>query len=160
MSDGWKIDELAERSGFSVRTLRYYLARGLLPAPPFRGPKTTYDESYLTRLSAIRALEADEVPLDAIAELLAHATAAEIARIARDGRRPAPAPSSPAPVPLPGAGLGRRFAVARRTTFTLAPGLRLEVDEPVDAATEALLAELLETAQTFPARAPSKRTER
>ncbi len=158
MSDGWKIDELAERSGFSVRTLRYYLARGLLPAPPFRGPKTTYDESYLTRLSAIRALEADEVPLDAIAELLAHATAAEIARIARGGRRTAPA--APAPTPLPGAGVNRRFAVSRRTTFTLAPGLRLEVDEPVDAATEALLAALLATAQTFPLGAAPKRTER
>lgn len=145
MSDGWKIDELAERSGFSVRTLRYYLARGLLPPPPFRGPKTTYDESYLTRLAAIRALEADEVPLDAIAEVLASATAAEIARIARGGRRTAPAvPGTQAP--RPGVGLGQRFAVSRRTTFTLAPGLRLEVDEPVDAATEALLAELLETA--------------
>src|SRR5690242_21283135 len=62
----WKLTELAEAAGVSPRTVRYYVQRGLLPAPPFKGPDTVYGEDQLVRLKAIRVLQARFLPLDAI----------------------------------------------------------------------------------------------
>ncbi|MGZ3460089.1 MAG: helix-turn-helix domain-containing protein, partial [Archangium sp.] len=62
----WKLTELAEAAGVPPRTVRYYVQRGLLPAPPFKGPDTVYGEEHLLRLKAIRALQAKFLPLDAI----------------------------------------------------------------------------------------------
>ena len=59
------IEELADRAGVSRRTVRYYVQRGLLPAPPFKGPDTVYGEEHLVRLKAIRVLQARFLPLDA-----------------------------------------------------------------------------------------------
>lgn len=140
MSEGWKLDDLAARSGFSVRTLRYYLSRGLLPAPAFRGPETSYDESYLLRLQAIRALSAAHEPLDAIAERLANVTPTELARLAA-GEAPASAehPATAVPPAAPA-----RFPLERTVRFRLAEGLTLEARDPLDAESERLLRSILE----------------
>jgi DNA-binding transcriptional MerR regulator len=38
----WTIDELAARSGISVRTIRFYAGKGLIPPPQRRAlPRTT-----------------------------------------------------------------------------------------------------------------------
>lgn len=71
----YKLAELAEESGMSPRTIRYYVQRGLLPAPEFRGPDTTYDHDHLRRLKAIRRLQDRHLPLDEIAHALAQETA-------------------------------------------------------------------------------------
>ena len=81
----YKIDELARASGMSVRTVRYYVQRGLLPAAAFRGKDTAYDHGHLVRLRAIRRLQEAFFPLDAIAVELDGRTAHEIEAIA-DGR--------------------------------------------------------------------------
>ena len=65
-----KLDELAERAGVSPRTVRYYVQRGLLAAPEFRGPDTVYEAEHLARLKAIRVLQSRHLPLDAIQEAL------------------------------------------------------------------------------------------
>ncbi len=61
-----KLQDLAERAGVSARTVRYYVQRGLLPAPAFRGKDTSYGEEHLLRLSAIKLLQDRFLPLDAI----------------------------------------------------------------------------------------------
>ena len=81
----YKIDELARASGMSVRTVRYYVQRGLLPAAAFRGKDTAYDHGHLVRLRAIRRLQEAFFPLDAIAVELDGRTAHAIEAIA-DGR--------------------------------------------------------------------------
>lgn len=81
----YKIDELARASGMSVRTVRYYVQRGLLPAAAFRGKDTAYDHGHLVRLRAIRRLQEAFFPLDAIAVELDGRTTHEIEAIA-DGR--------------------------------------------------------------------------
>jgi len=53
----FKLDELAAAAGVSGRTVRYYVQRGLLPAPQFRGRDTAYDEEHLLRLQAIRRMQ-------------------------------------------------------------------------------------------------------
>lgn len=66
-----KLDELAQRAGISARTVRYYVQRGLLPPPTFRGKDSSYGESHLLRLKVIRVLQAAFYPLETIKGLLA-----------------------------------------------------------------------------------------
>ena len=89
----YKLDELARAAGMSARTVRYYVQRGLLPAPAFRGKDTAYAHEHLVRLKAIRRLQEAYFPLDAIAAELASRSLAEIERIA-DGKV---MPASPDP---------------------------------------------------------------
>jgi DNA-binding transcriptional MerR regulator len=81
----YKIDELARAAGMSVRTVRYYVQRGLLPAAAFRGKDTAYDHGHLLRLRAIRRLQEAFFPLDAIAVELDGRSPREIEEIA-DGK--------------------------------------------------------------------------
>ena len=54
----YQINELAKRAGVSVRTIRFYIDEGLLPAPTNRGRYSTYTDEYLDRLELIRMLTA------------------------------------------------------------------------------------------------------
>jgi DNA-binding transcriptional MerR regulator len=64
---GWTARELAQLSGISLRTLRMYLQRGVLPRSPFKGAATRYQRSQLLWLLAIRRLrEQEHLELDAI----------------------------------------------------------------------------------------------
>jgi DNA-binding transcriptional MerR regulator len=67
---GFSLAELARRAGVSARTVRYYIQRGLLHAPEFRGPDTQYEETHLLQLRAIRKLQDAFWPLDAISAAL------------------------------------------------------------------------------------------
>ncbi len=138
MSAGYKLDELATRAGVSPRTVRYYVQRGLLPAPAFRGPDTAYDEGHLVRLRAIRALQDAYWPLDAIASVLAARSLDEIRAIA-DGALPPSAPHGPAPSEPPIAPPVARpvspESGRRGVRYALVPGVELFVDD--DATEEA-----------------------
>ena len=60
------IDQLAERSGISVRTIRFYAARGLLPPPQLRGRTGLYGLDHLARLELVSELSALGFSLAAI----------------------------------------------------------------------------------------------
>jgi DNA-binding transcriptional MerR regulator len=66
------VDELAERSGTTVRTIRYYQSEGLLPAPERRGREARYGAAHLERLLLIAGLQERGLRLNAIADLLHH----------------------------------------------------------------------------------------
>lgn len=83
MTRSYKLEELAAEAGVSPRTVRYYVQRGLLPAPEFRGKDTVYGREHLLRLHAIKRLQQGHLPLDEIQVRLANATLAELARLAR-----------------------------------------------------------------------------
>lgn len=94
MDDGGrKLEEVAKAAGVSPRTVRYYIQRGLLPQPSFRGPDTAYGEEHLVRLRAIRRLQDAYWPLDAIGGLFASKTEREIEAIADGTSVPAAAPA-------------------------------------------------------------------
>ncbi len=82
----YKLEELARAAGTSARTVRYYVQRGLLPAPAFRGKDTAYAHGHLVRLRAIRRLQEAFFPLDTIAAELERRSLEEIGEIA-DGKR-------------------------------------------------------------------------
>lgn len=60
------IDQLAERTGVSVRTIRFYSGKGLLPAPRLRGRTGLYDTTHRARLELIGELSALGFTLAAI----------------------------------------------------------------------------------------------
>lgn len=76
------IDELTEETGISVRTIHYYIKKGLLPNPKSRGPSTRYGQEYIDRLKLIQVLKANHHPLDEIATLLGKITETDISRFA------------------------------------------------------------------------------
>ncbi|MFG2090576.1 MULTISPECIES: MerR family transcriptional regulator [unclassified Spirillospora] len=77
------VDELASRAGVTVRTVRFYAGRGLLPPPKLRGRTGLYGADHLARLELVRELQSlgltlasiekhlQRIPLDAPAEDLA-----------------------------------------------------------------------------------------
>ncbi|HLW00690.1 MAG TPA: MerR family transcriptional regulator [Ktedonobacterales bacterium] len=65
------IEELAERAETSVRTIRFYIAEGLLPGPGARGKAASYSGDHLQRLRLIRRLAEQRVPLAEMREMLA-----------------------------------------------------------------------------------------
>lgn len=52
----WRVQELAERSGISVRNIRVYQDRGLLPPPRRQGRIGLYQQAHLDRLRLIGRL--------------------------------------------------------------------------------------------------------
>lgn len=86
----WTIDELVEKTGFSRRTIRYYVQEGLVPPPAGRGRGGFYYDSHLAVLEKIRSLQAAGHRLAAIRRLLAAgpAAAAPVADIPPVARSP------------------------------------------------------------------------
>lgn len=66
----YRIDELAAKSGFSVDTVRYYQAQGLLHRPQREGRAAWYGDDHLKRLERIRAGKDRGLPLATIRRLL------------------------------------------------------------------------------------------
>ena len=66
-----RIGELAARTGFSARNIRFYEQQGLLPAPQrTEGGYRTYDQDAVTRLRFVRSAQALGLSLAEIAEVL------------------------------------------------------------------------------------------
>ena len=60
------LDELAERSGMSVRNIRFYTTRGLVPPPIRKGRQGFYAPEHLVRLELVQELQSHGFTLSAI----------------------------------------------------------------------------------------------
>jgi DNA-binding transcriptional MerR regulator len=69
--DRYTLTELTEAADVSVRTVRYYIAEGLLPPPVSAGPQSHYTQGHLDRLLLIGRLKASYLPLREIRRELA-----------------------------------------------------------------------------------------
>ncbi len=78
MTTDYSLTDLARQADVTPRTVRYYVAQGLLPAPEAAGPATRYSEGHLARLRLIRRLQRDHLPLAEIRERLEQMTDAEV----------------------------------------------------------------------------------
>lgn len=67
--DELDVDELARRAGTTVRNVRLYQERGLLPKPERRGRKAVYSPAHLTRLQLVLQLMGRGYSLAAIKDL-------------------------------------------------------------------------------------------
>ncbi len=66
----WRIDELAQKSGITVDTIRYYCREDLLMPPERSGRHKLYGPAHLERLAGIRRLQEQRFSLAAIRAIL------------------------------------------------------------------------------------------
>ena len=78
----YSITDLARLTGLNVRTIRYYLAQGLIPASGESGPGAHYGDGHLERLRLVRRLQQQHLPLAEIRTRLAALTDSEVAQLA------------------------------------------------------------------------------
>ncbi|MFT4040952.1 MAG: MerR family transcriptional regulator [Thermomicrobiales bacterium] len=76
--------ELTEAADVSIRTVRYYIAEGLLPPAEGAGPASVYTQGHLLRLRLIGRLKAAYLPLKEIRRRLAGLSDAEVAVMLAD----------------------------------------------------------------------------
>lgn len=84
------IDQLAQRTGMTVRNIRAHQSRGLLPPPEVRGRTGFYGPEHLARIDLIRELQDDGFNLVAIQRLVdgAEGSTNEVLRFTRAVRKP------------------------------------------------------------------------
>ena len=66
----YTIEDLCELTGYTRRTIRYYIQEGLLDPPAGRGRGGFYFDSHLKRLNEIKSLQDKGLKLAAILEVL------------------------------------------------------------------------------------------
>ena len=64
------IGELAERTGLTVRNIRAYQTRGLIPPPAVHGRTGYYSDEHIARIELTREMQADGLNLEAIRRVL------------------------------------------------------------------------------------------
>lgn len=84
MGNAKSLAELSQESGIPARTIRFYIARGLLAGPVKAGRGAVYTEEHLQRLERIKELQAEGRMLAEIAHQL-------------DGRPPVETAAQPSP---------------------------------------------------------------
>jgi DNA-binding transcriptional MerR regulator len=67
---GMTIDELARRTRLTVRNIRAYQSRGLVPPPELRGRTGYYSEDHVARIELIRELQGEGFNLQAIQRVI------------------------------------------------------------------------------------------
>jgi hypothetical protein len=100
--DGVTLTELAEQTGESTRTLRFYVMQGLLRGPDASGLRARYPVEYVARVRWIRERQSEGLSLGRIARDLQALDAAGL---------PLPAPAPPPPVEAPSGASGGASAV-------------------------------------------------
>ena len=104
------IDQLAQRTGMTVRNIRAHQSRGLLEPPAVKGRTGYYGRDHIDRIELIRQLQADGYSLDLIGRMLSRAAGrtAEALRFTRALREPF-AVEEEEPEIVDAAELARRF---------------------------------------------------
>lgn len=135
------IDELCERTGTTRRTVRYYVAEGLLPPPAGRGRGGFYGTAHAERLGRIRELRAAGHALETIRAMFMDDSGTRA-----DGTGAAPPPPPPAePREL-------------RAVYRIADGVDLSVRRDAEENNPSRIRELLRVARTlFPEGPPDRR---
>ena len=140
-SESFKLQELADAAGVTPRSVRYYIAQGLLPSPGRLGAGTRYGREHLDRLHLIRRLQDQGLSL------------AEIREHVEPGPAPSLADAGWAPLEPPMAMLRAARAAPMapappsmsRTVWErllLAPDLELHARRPHDERTRRLIEEV------------------
>jgi len=122
------IDELCRLSGFSRRTVRYYVQEGLVNPPAARGRGGYYSEVHVRQLARIRELQERGYRLEAIRGLLAGAENLGKREVPGSWNPPfaeirGPEAATPAAPELP----GLQYPRALWSRIALAPGVELHI---------------------------------
>ena len=90
----YSLADLSALTGLPVRTIRFYIAEGLIPSPGREGPTTRYPEATLSKLRLIARLRDAHESLSEIRAGLAGLTEAQLAELATGSEPPAVARES------------------------------------------------------------------
>ncbi len=85
----YSLADLADLADVTPRTVRYYIAQGLLPSPGQPGPGAKYGDGHLARLRLIRQLQRQHLPLAEIRARLAGLDDDTVQRLVDEGGGPA-----------------------------------------------------------------------
>jgi DNA-binding transcriptional MerR regulator len=77
VADELTIDDLAKRTGVTVRNIRAHQSRGLLPPPAIRARTGYYGPEHVARLELIKEMQADGFNLRAIERLIESGASSE-----------------------------------------------------------------------------------
>lgn len=113
--DRYRLADLAQETGTTTRTIRFYVAEGLLPPPVGAGPAAVYNRDHLERLRLIALLKAQYLPLKEIRRVLASLSPEQVREQLDQHARPpleaavtaSPPPKSGGPLDDAGAYLDR-----------------------------------------------------
>lgn len=78
------LERLCQEASVTIRTVRYYIAEGLLPPPHGQGPGARYGAEHLQRLQIIAGLKARFLPLREIRRVLDSLDSEGIAELASE----------------------------------------------------------------------------
>jgi len=145
----YTLADLCDLADVTPRTVRYYIAQGLLRSPGVSGPGARYDDGHLARLRLIRRLQREHLPLAEIRSRLAALSDAEVIAEAEVSAQPpadsaldyvrtvlgtslrAAAPGAPPAVPSPPPRMDAQPGLLRRAAEIAAPGYSVEPPTPV-----------------------------
>ena len=82
--NGVTIEELSTAVDLPVRTIRYYIAEGLIAGPGGRGKAALYGDDQLARLRLIRRLSTERLPLAEIKQRLTGLTTDDVTALLRE----------------------------------------------------------------------------
>jgi DNA-binding transcriptional MerR regulator len=163
-SEGYSIQQLAEKAGVSVRTIRFYIDEGLLAAPPVKGRYTVYSDEYVDRLEMIRRLKDMFLPLKEIRERVTSLSWSEVKLALKQNTRQEKrlqiseqsgsalnyisellsAPTAPSRLVAPPAASAQPEAWER---LTLAPGIELHIRSDASSANQRLAHQVIDYAR-------------
>lgn len=149
MSDSaYSLAELCDLADVTPRTVRYYVAQGLLRSPGGSGPGARYDDGHLARLRLIRRLQREHLPLAEIRSRLAALSDEEVIAEAETSARPpvdtaldyvrsvlgtplrGAAPAAPPAMPTPPSSLEVQPSLLRRVAEIPRPDYAAEPPTP------------------------------
>ena len=159
----YDLTELCARAGVTIRTVRYYIQYGLLPAPEAQGSATRYGQGHLDRLLLIRQLQKEHQPLAEIRARLEGLSDQDVRRLlSTPSKRPSSAvdyvrsvlgggaPSLPAKAASPSPGSAIRYLSPVKSQWervSLAPDVELHVRRPLTRETNRRVEKLLDLAR-------------
>jgi DNA-binding transcriptional MerR regulator len=117
------IDELAQRTGMTVRNVRAHQSRGLLPPPEVRGRTGYYRPEHVARLELIKDLQAEGFNLESIKRILERTPGRSAAEVLEFTRAVAAPFTDEQPEVVEGALLAERWG------DQLTPGLVEQVEK-------------------------------
>lgn len=92
----YTISELAQKADVTPRTIRYYVAEGLLPAPIGTSRAATYNQTHFNCLRLIKVLKNEYLPLQEIKNLLGGLSYQEVKELLAEKQKNEEKPSDTA----------------------------------------------------------------
>ena len=127
METTYSIKDLEGLTGIKIRTIRFYIAEGLVPPPDGTGGGASYGEKHLLPLQAIKLLHESQIKLSGIKDVLSGMTHEQMRSLVADAEAGTRTwdmasleswvkPVAPVAVPVPG-----NFSFAAIGSSTVSP---------------------------------------